>query len=166
MTLESVNSFFYLGFDVKPSGTVKHAMNTLNDKAKKALRPLMCAITRFNIPPRTAIRLFHTFISPIILYNVENWGTLSSKKITNFTDTLLFDDTNESKTDTIHRKLLKFTLGVSRSCPNLAIYGETGETPLSLKGYRLMLCYWKRVTSLPDESLVKKSTQGKCRTKD
>ena len=27
-------------------------------------------------------------------------------------------------------------LGVSKSCPNLAIYGETGEPPLSLKGYR------------------------------
>ena len=71
-TLESVNTFCYLGFEVKPNGTTKHAMNTLNEKAKKALRPLMCAIARFNIPAKTAIRLFHTFISPIILYNVEN----------------------------------------------------------------------------------------------
>ena len=75
----------------------------------------------------------------------------------NYTDTLLLDDTKQSKTDTIHRKLLKFTLGVSRSCPNLAIYGETAEMPLSLKGYRLMLCYWKRVNSLPGESLAKKA---------
>ena len=38
--LEQVQSFCYLGFDVKCSGTVKHAMNVLRDKANKALRPL------------------------------------------------------------------------------------------------------------------------------
>ena len=155
--LESVNTFCYLGFDVKPSGTVKHAMNTLNEKAKKALRPLMCAIARFNIPAKTSIRLFHTFISPIILYNVENWGSMTDKKLENFTEIELFNDTNNSKADLTHRKLLKCILGVSRSCPNIAVYGETGEIPLSLKGFRLMLDYWKRLTDLPDESLAKRA---------
>ena len=155
--LESVNSFCYLGFEVKSSGTVKHAMNTLHEKAKKALRPLLCAIARFNIPAKTAIRLFHTFISPIILYSVENWGTLTNKKIENFTEVGLFNDTNECKTDLIHRRLLKYILGVSKSCPNIAVYGETGEVPLSLKGYRLMINYWNRLTNLPDKSLAKKA---------
>ena len=36
-TLESVKRFCYLGFEVVPSGIVTHAMNTLNDKAKKSL---------------------------------------------------------------------------------------------------------------------------------
>ena len=40
MTIEPVKSFCYLGLQVKPSGMVKHAMNTLYDKANKALRPL------------------------------------------------------------------------------------------------------------------------------
>ena len=44
--LESVNTFCYLGFEVKSSGTVKHAMNTLNEKAKKALRPLICVMSQ------------------------------------------------------------------------------------------------------------------------
>ena len=35
--LEPVQSFYYLGFDVKASGTVKHAMNTLCEKANKAM---------------------------------------------------------------------------------------------------------------------------------
>ena len=155
--LESVNTFCYLGFDVKSSGTVKHAMNTLNEKAKKALRPLMCAVARFNISPKTTMRLFHTFISPIILYNVENWGLMTDKKLENFTEMELFNETKESKTDIIHRKLLKRILGVSRSCPNISVYGETSEIPLSLKGFRLMLDYWNRLTNLPDESLAKKA---------
>ena len=154
--LEPVNTFCYLGFELISSGTVKHAMNTLHEKAKKALRPLMCAISRFNIPTKTAINLFHTFVSPIILYSVENWATLTDKKLKNFNELAFFDNINES-TDVIHRKLLKYILGVSKSCPNMAIYGETGEIPLSLKGYRLMLDYWNRLINLPDKCLAKKA---------
>ena len=80
-TLEPVQSFCYLGFDVKCSGIVTHARNILNDKGNKALKPLLTAIRRFNIPFKTSIRLFHTFISPILLYNAENWTTRSDLSI-------------------------------------------------------------------------------------
>ena len=39
----------------------------------------------------------------------------------------------------------------------MAVYGDTGEIPLSLKGYRLMLNYWKRLCTLPEKSLAKKA---------
>ena len=155
--LETVQSFCYLGFDIKCSGTVKHAMNVLSDKGNKALRPLLCAINRFNIPVKTSVRLFHTYISPILLYKAENWSTLSDKKLRNFDKNSLFSDTSTSKIDITHRKLLKYILGVSRSCPNLAIYGETEEIPLSIKSYRLTLNFWHRVSNLPNTSLAKKS---------
>ena len=156
-TLEPVQSFCYLGFDIKCSGTVKHAMNILNDKGNKALRPLLCAIGRFNIPIKTSIRLFHTYISPILLYNAENWSTLSDKGLQKFDRNFLFSETSTSKIDITHRKLLKYILGVSRSCPSLAIYGETGEIPISMKSYRLTLNFWHRVSNLPDTSLAKKA---------
>ena len=156
-SLEVVSSFCYLGFDVKSSGTVKHAMSILNDKAKKALRPLMTAIAQFKIPVKTSIRLFHTYISPILLYNVENWSTLTDKKIIGFNNTSIYTDVSNSKIDLVHRKFLKYVLGVSKSCPNLSIYGETGEVPLSLKGYRLTLNFWYRISNLPDTALVKKA---------
>ena len=156
-TLEPVKSFCYLGFDIVPSGVVTRAMNTLCDKAKKALHPLMSAIAKFDLPAKLAIQLFHTYISPIILYGVENWSILSDLDIERFENQSPFNKTEKASADIAHRKLLKFTLGVSRTCPNLAVYGDTGETPLSLKGYRLMLNYWKRVSSLPDKSLAKKA---------
>ena len=156
--LEQVQSFCYLGFDVKCSGTVKHAMNILCDKANKALRPLLCAISRFKIPARLSIKLFHTFISPILLYNAENWAILSDKGIDKFNSKTILDNTSAgSKIDLIHRKLLKFILGVSKSSPCLAIYGDTGEVPVSLKSYRLALNFWHRVSNLPDKYLVKKA---------
>ena len=156
-TLEPVKSFCYLGFDIVPSGVVTRAMNTLYDKAKKAPHPLMSAIAKFDLPAKLAIQLFHTYISPIILYGVENWSILSDLDIERFEIQSPFNKTEKASVDIAHRKLPKFTLGVSRTCPNLAVYGETGETPLSLKGYRLMLNYWKRVSSLPDKSLAKKA---------
>ena len=103
--LESVNRFCYLGFEVCPSGTVKHAMNTLHDKAKKALRPLMGAI---------AIKLFRMYVSPIILYNVENWATLTDQKLKKDADLCFFDMTDKDNTDTIHRKFLRYTLGLTK----------------------------------------------------
>ena len=155
--LEPVKSFCYLGFEVVPSGIVTHAMNTLNDKAKKALHPLLGAIAKFDLPGRLAIQLFHTYISPILLYGVENWSIFSDLDIERFDDTSLYKKTEKHSADIVHRKLLKFVLGVSKTCHNVAIYGETGEVPLSLKGYRLMLNYWKRLSALPEKSLAKKA---------
>ena len=132
-------------------------MNILNDKAKKAMHPLMGAIAKFDLPGRLGIRLFHTYISPIILYGVENWSILSDMDIEKFENLSPFNKTEKTKTDVAHRKLLKYVLGVSKTCHNLAVCRETGEIPLSLKGHRLMLNYWKRLTSLPDRSLAKKA---------
>lgn len=155
--LEPVNTFCYLGFDLKASGIVKHAMNTLYDKANKAMRPLLTSIARFNIPVKSSIKLFNAFISPIMLYNTENWTTLTDKKIQNFCPTSIFTNISDTKADILHRKFLKYILGVSKSCPNLAVYGETGEIPLSLKGFRLLINFWHRVTNLSDNTLAKKA---------
>ena len=153
--LEPVNTFCYLGFDIKPSGTVRHGMTILNDKANKALRPLLRAIANFQLPFKLALRLFHTLVAPIALYNVENWTTLSNKQLENFTTDSIFEHTNTSIVDILHRKLLKYILGVNNSCPNLATYGDTGETPLSIKGFTLMINFWHRCRDLPETSLAK-----------
>ena len=155
--LEAVKSFCYLGFEVASSGKVTRAMEILNDKAKKALHPLMGAIAKFDLPAKLAIKLFHTYIAPILLYSVENWAILSDLDIQRFDNLSLFKKTDKACAHTVHGKLLKYVLGVSKTCHNVSIYGETGEIPISLKGYRLMLNYWKRLTNLPDTSLAKKA---------
>ena len=154
--LEPVQNFCYLGFDLRASGTVKMAMNSLHDKASKALRPLMCVIARFNLPIKISLKLFHTFITPILLYNVENWITLTDKKLQTATNETIFTDTN-NKCDILHRKFLKYILGTSKTCLNAMVYGETGEIPLSLKGFRLMVNYWQHLMNLPEQTLAKKA---------
>ena len=151
--LEPVQSFCYLGVDIKCSGSVKHALNVLDEKGNKALRPLLNVICRFKLPFKTSIKLFHTYISPILLYNTENMFT--DKDLRKQNSEFIFNNISVSKTDVTHRKFLKFLMGVSKSCPNLAIYGDTGETPLSLKSYRLTLNFWHRITRLEDTALAK-----------
>ena len=58
--LEPVQTFCYLGVDIKCSGSVKHALNVLDEKSNKALRPLLDVIFRFKLPFKTSIKLFHT----------------------------------------------------------------------------------------------------------
>ena len=154
--LEPVQDFCYLGFEVKASGMTSHAMNTLYDKANKAMRPLMISIARFNIPVKKAIHLFHTFIAPIALYNSENWMVLGDKRISKFHDISPFDS-NDFKIDILHRKFLRYLLGVTKSCPNISLYGDTGEIPCSLRGVRQLLNFCYRTNSSPDECLTKKA---------
>ena len=87
----------------------------------------------------------------------ENWSVFSELDIERFDNLALYKKTEKYSADIVHRKLLKFVLGVSKTCHNVSIYGETGEVPLSLKGCRLMLNYWKRLSALPDKSLAKKA---------
>ena len=155
--LEPVHRFCYLGFEITASGTVKNAVNTLYDKANKAMRSLLCATSRFNIPIKTAITLFHTLIAPIMLYNAENWTTLSDKKLQSLTLETALDDSNNPKVNIIHKKFLKHILGVNKSSPTLAIMGETGEIPLLIEAYRRMINFWQRIRALPGETLVKKA---------
>lgn len=154
-SLESVKSFCYLGFEIKPSGSMTHGASILIDKASKALRPLQRAIANFQLPSALSIRLFHTLIEPIALYNVENWSTLSDMQVNKLNADNFFDFVDKSPLDTLHRKLLKYVLGVNRSAPNMAIYGDTGEVPLTVKGFTLMVNFWHHLTDLPDNSLAK-----------
>ena len=119
--LQQVQTFCYLGFEVKASGIVKLAAQTLYDKANKGMRPLMGAVARFNILVRTSLRLFHTYISPIALTTSENWMSLSKRKLESFSpDTILMNTFND-KIDILHRTFLKYILGTSKRYPNMAV---------------------------------------------
>ena len=65
-------------------------MEILKDKAKKALHPLMGAIAKFDLPVKLSIRRFRTYITPILLYSVENWAILSNLDIQRFDNLSLF----------------------------------------------------------------------------
>ena len=133
--LEPVRTFCYMGYEINAGGTNNTTIKYLCDKALKAMQVLVRTAARFNLPVKTSIRLFHTYVSPIILYNVENWGVMTNKGLQDSTKERFWTYILNAKASNIHRKFLKYILGVTKSCPNLAVMGETGEIPLTLKGY-------------------------------
>ena len=108
---QPVDSFCYLGFEVKTSGATSHGASILIDKSLKALRPLQRAIANFQLPLELSLKLFHTLIEPIATYNVENWNILTNNQLDNLNPDTLFDLIDKSPIDIMHRKILRYILG-------------------------------------------------------
>ena len=157
--LENVQTFTYLGIDISASGSFTHAIKELSSKAKKAMIPLYKTVIQFQMPFNKSLRLFQTFIEPILLYNAENWSILTNKQITKCKNmhNSLYDIGFKSPMTTAQLKYFKFILGLTRQCPNMAVLGEVSETPLFLKAYTAMLKFWNRVRHMSDETLVNKA---------
>ena len=124
------------------------------DKSLKALRPLKHAIANFQMSLELSLKLFHALIEPIAMYNVENWSTLSDKQLANLSSGTLLSLIDKAPLDVLHRKILRYTLGVNKSTPNIAIYGDTGETPLTIKAFTLLVNFWYHLNMLPEHSLA------------
>ena len=91
-------------------GAVEHAMDVSRDKANKVLWPQLCAIARFKIPVRTSIRLIHTGMPLILLYNAENWVTLT--ELQEFSNNVIFDRISNFKFDNPQKTLQICASGV------------------------------------------------------
>ena len=116
-------------------------------------------IIQFQLPFTETVKLFHTYIEPILLYNVENWAAMSNKRIEQLkgNNRNIHETSMNEEPTTTQLKFLKFALGVKKQCPTLAVLGETAETPLSLTGYSRMASYWDRTKDMEDSTLVKKA---------
>ena len=160
--LEIVQTYTYLGIDISASGSFTQAIKELSSKAKKAMIPLYKTVIQFQMPFSKSLRLFQTFIEPILLYNAENWSILTNKQIEKckHTHNSLYDiGFNKSPMTSAQLKYFKFILGLTRQCPNMAVLGEVSETPLFLKAYTSMLKFWNRIRHMGNETLVNKAYQ-------
>ena len=157
--LSTVQSFTYLGVDISASGSFSSGIRSLITKAKKAMAPLFRTIVQFGLPFHQNLRLFLTLIEPILLYNAENWACMSDKEILKCRSdhNRIYESSLKSPTTVAQLRFLKFSLGVNKQCPSMAVLGETAEVPLILKGYHRMLTYWNRTRNMDDNTLVKKA---------
>ena len=64
--------------------------------------------------------------------------------------------TNYDSVDTFHVKFLKRVLKLRPQTPTLAVFGELGEYPLSVKLELRTLKYFLRLMSLPQDHIAKK----------
>ena len=155
--LKTVQSFTYLGVEIAASGSFTVGIKNLCTKAKKAMIPLFRTIIQFRLPFRNALKLFLTFVEPILLYNAENWASMTDQEIKKCKNnhSRIYQKSTLALPSVSQLKFLKFILGVTTQCPTMAVLGETAQIPLMLKGYLRMLTYWDRLRDLDDNSLVK-----------
>jgi hypothetical protein len=120
--IEVVEEAIYLGIKINTVFTnhfkthVDHALG----KARKSLYRIYGMCRNFGcLPPRTAFKLFDSLVVSVLRYGSEVWyGSLSQSARKPF--------------EVMHTKFLRYVLGIRRSTPLIAIYGETGRFPLDL----------------------------------
>ena len=112
---------------------------------------------QFNIPFDKAMKLFQTYVEPILLYNAENFAAMSDREVEKCKQglTTVYELASRANMTTTQLKFIKFILGVGKTSPNMAVFGEAAVIPLLLGVYVTMLNYWNRIRTMDDNTLVK-----------
>jgi hypothetical protein len=118
--VEIVDETLYLG--VKINSRFQNHFKTHADyvisKAHKSLFAIYSLVRNVGcLPPRSALKLFDSLVVPVMTYAAEVWYTDAAMK----------------RLEVLQNNFVRYVLGVRRSTPLLAIYGETGRFPLQLK---------------------------------
>ncbi|XP_053403102.1 uncharacterized protein LOC128558242 [Mercenaria mercenaria] len=128
--IDVVEQFNYLGFVVSSGGSFRRGIDTLTGKALKAMNSIYTLTKDMDIPINIHLNLFDSYVSSILCYSSEIWGFSTADKI-----------------ERVHRKFIKRILNVKMSTSNLAIYGETGRTPLYINWKIRILKYWFKLVN-------------------
>ena len=115
-TLETVNSYCYLGVTFKHNGSLTHTRNLFMEKAKKALFKIKNTNGLHN-PDSLLEKLFDNLVTPVMLYCSKLWGITCAEK-----DTTLYEY--------IHFKVKKEILGVHSKTSNDACRTELNRLPV------------------------------------
>ena len=142
LKIQSVESYKYLGILFAKNGNLAVAKIDLMNRGQKAMFKLNSCFKSSQPGFNTSIHLFDHVVKPVMMYASEIWGGerfASCKSIYN----LLVQDTMEK----CHLKHLRYSLGVSKKAPKLAVYGETGRFPLLVEAISNTVKYYIRLCS-------------------
>jgi len=152
------HSYTYLGLELTDDGEIKHAVNTLSKKGRRAIGSLMGSIDRTVITPAMSIKLFNCLAKPIIMYGSQLWSPLlATKQILGLTQPNLstyFKHHAEMGGERVHLRFLKWTLGVNKKTTNVFCWGELGELPIVFSALEQAISYYQRVACAPQGSLL------------
>ena len=154
--LEVVDQYKYLGFILKPAGTISAGVENLLDKASRA----WFSISNFiycnkQLPYNRAIQLFNCLVTPIALYACEFWLPFSLPKKSLVSGDVLLKCWEQFKAETIQQKFCRLYLSVMKKTSRLATLGELGQYPLWYKALELALKYeWTLCQQTNNDTLL------------
>ena len=136
--IEIVKSFKYLGIVFTAGGSFSETQNTLSGQAQKAIFKLNKYLYKFTfIPPKHKMELFDKLVTPIMNYGSEVWGFIQGTSL-----------------ERAHLQFCKQLLGVKKSIQNDFVYGELGRTTLITKRYLIIVKYWFKILTSPDNKYI------------
>ena len=156
--IEIVKSYKNLGMNVSSSGNFSlGCASHLTVPAKKSQHGLLSKCSQLHVSaPPTMLKLFDTLVQPILSYGCEVWGVDFGIQVHRYLEppsTPRPADRHEA----LHKNFIKRVMEVSPSTPDAIIYGETGRLPLAFHRLKLIVKYWNRLCTLPDQRLLKKA---------
>ena len=111
----------------------------LAGQAQKAIFKLNSYLYKFtSILPKHKLDLFDKLIAPILNYSCEVWGFIQANAI-----------------ERVHLQFCKKLLGVKKSTQNDFVYGELGRTNYISKRYAIIIKYWFKILTAPENKYIK-----------
>jgi hypothetical protein len=139
--IENVNSYKYLGLTFNNRGNMNDARSQLHGSALKAMHKLRKCIGQTNINIQTALRLFDSLISPILLYGCEvtnMYNINENKNYSHFFEKLLKTDQEK-----LQLSFCRMLLGVNNRTANVAVLGELGRFPIFKTALKAIINFTK-----------------------
>ena len=151
----SFKTYKYLGITFNNKGNMNDARAQLYGSALKAMHKLRRCIGGTKIDIKTALRLFDSLISPIILYGCEltNMFKINDNKGINHFIEKIFKTEQEK----LQLNFCRMILGVNNKTANVAVLGEIGRFPLFSKALKFIINFYNRAIDDHTESLLKNS---------
>ena len=158
--IEVVDTYQYLGINLKPSGSMQYAVSELNDKASRAWFAISNVLYKYKrLKVSRAFQLFDSLIRPVALYACEFWlPTILSKKSFDSKEALLKSWEN-LHCEVLNQKLCRLLLSVHKRCSRLAALGELGRYPLLISSLKLCLKYEWSLRNADQDSIVSKAVK-------
>ena len=153
-SVEVVDTYQYLGINLKPSGSMQFAVSELCDKASRAWFAISNVIYKHKrLPVARALQLFDSLIRPIALFSCEFWLPMILPKKCFNTKNLLLKFWENLPSEILNQKICRMVLSVHKRCSRLAALGELGRYPLFISSIKHCLKYDWHLSNI-DQSCV------------
>ena len=114
---ENVSEYKYLRMTINAAGSLSPTLNNSSEKARRAIFALNNRFSLKILPVRIVLKIFDSYISPVILYGLEIWMPFHQ------TD---FNKWDSTKIEFVDLTFCKHILGVNRSTSNVLVRAESG----------------------------------------
>ncbi|MCG8049515.1 MAG: reverse transcriptase family protein, partial [Candidatus Thiodiazotropha endolucinida] len=138
--IDTVETYKYLGVIFHEKLDFSHTAKALAAAAGRALGGIISKVHNMkDFGFSTYEKLFESCVIPVLDYGTSVWGFKTYNEI-----------------DSVQNRAIRYFLGVHRFSPNLAINGDVGWLPSTMRHWHNMVRMLNRITVMDDSRLTKR----------